>query len=660
MSKPSQPYLGRASAENDDGGTPSTGDGAEGKQTPKSGSAQRIRELEDRVALLESILDGLPDAVFAKDGAHRYVYANPRLGQLLQRDNTVMFGRSDLDFLPPGQVRAVWERDDAALEQGALDSLLEELEDANGEKRLVTTRRACITGPNGRTYIVGSVRDLTEADRRQVELERELARIRDLLDQAAQQGRIGVVLLDRNGNFALASGPELARMGINTRKVSGVDYRSLGALWPEVIPLVATALGGRAVSKTLNWRGRARHVTINPLYDDDGQLDGASLFSIDLSELGDRDRRLAQAERMNSLGRLAGGVAHDLNNLLSIIMMGASSLREAASTGDLSDLDTQVRILERSVDRGSRLSRQLAAFARRQVGPPAVVDLHAHLRPTRSFLDSLVGPEVSLDFRLCPGAPRVRILPGQIEQVVINLVLHAAAGDCTRITVATECVRRESEQDPVADEFVSIRVLDDGKPLAAAVREQLFEPFFDAGRGISGLGLATCYGIAAQAGGHARARVDDDGRNITEISLPRTSAELSPSSLGKPQLPIEHRACRILLAEDEDVLRVQVAELLRTAGHVVHAVVDGQAALEWFEQHPDDVDLVLSDVVMPRMTGVQLAAALDDRVPVLLMSGFMADAGEVMPDFDQRLTVLQKPVRPDLLLRSIQESVRPD
>lgn len=481
-----------------------------------------------------------------------------------------------------------------------------------------------------------------------------------LLEELCFHVRIGMAVFDREGRFVVAFGPELRAMGISSARVNGVHYSALEPLWPELKPPVRDALEGRSSSHVLPWREQLRHVTLGPLLDDQGGVRGAILMSMDLTDQRVEEERKARAERMNSLARLAGGVAHDLNNLLSIVTMGTGLLVEALSSGQVAEAMSQVQVLERSVERGARLSRQLASFARRQVGPPMVVDLHAHLAPVHGFLQGLLGASIRLELRLGAITPRVRVLPGQIEQIMVSLVQNAAAGMPQGGVVRVETASVELSADPElpAGSYVAIRVIDQSQPLSLAANEHLFEPFFDAdGRGAS-LGLATCYGVAMQAGGRVRARAWEGGNQI-EVLIPSTMEELGAPVVLPPTRRRAGLGFRVALVEDDEVLREQVEQLLLTAGHaVVLAASDGQQALEWIVANPGVAQIVLSDVVMPRLSGIDLAVALEGRVPVVLMSGFVGDGIDQVSELGARFTVLVKPVRPDEILSAIDRALQ--
>lgn len=622
-----------------------------------SASARRIAELEARVAWLETVIEAVPEPVFVKDEDRRFVLVNQRCADFVGRSVDEMLGQTDADFFPSDEVAWFWQRDDAVLASGEVDEQIERLSDAEGRSHVVSTRKARAQLPDCR-LLVGTIRDMTEAVARAARSEAELRSTLKVLEQLTALMPVGVVHLDGEGRFVYAFGPDLRAMGVTAEKIAGTPYQQLAPLWPELVPLLASALEGESSAAVLEWRGRARHVTAAPSLNEHGQPGGATLISIDHTDQLDAQRRTARSVRMDSLGRLAGGVAHELNNLLSIVMMGTSVLRDALAVGETSTALGQVRLLERSIERGSRMSRQLASFARRQVGLPTVVDLHDHLRPVQVFLESLVDSSVELVFSLTDKDTRVRLLPGQLEQLLINLVLHAAAGSAEgHVTVETDCVQVDEDPELRPGDYVVLRVRDRAPALPSAAREHLFEPFYDPdGRG-SNMGLATCYGIAVQSGGRVRAFASDDG-NVTEVLLPRTDD--GPET--KPELPYvraaARRGLRVVLVEDEATLREQLRQLLDTAGHkVVLAAADGQEALDWLEDNLQGVDIVLSDIIMPHLSGIDLALALEGKVPIVLMSGFVADSLNKVADLGARFKLLMKPVRPDQLLHALQNEL---
>lgn len=619
---------------------------------------QRVDELEARVALLEGVVEAIPDPLFVKDAGHRIILVNRHTEALVQRARAEMLGRTDAELFPAEQVEGFWEEDDRVLRGEAdVSERLEQLQDADGALHLISTRKALGHDPRGEPLVVGTIRDVSEAHRR---LDAQAARARTtavLLERLTESFPMGIALFDADGTLALATGPDLRRMGLTPERLAGEPLEGLAPLWPEVVEMVRGALRGAVSARTLQWRGVERFVTVSPVYAADGAMAGATLISQDRSQQQAMEHRLAVLERMDSLGRLAGGVAHDLNNLLSIMLMGTSALRDALAAEDVPAAAAHAALLERSIDRGSRLSRQLVAFARRQVGPPAIVDVGRDLEAVRVFLGSLVDSEVDLRFTVPTEPMRVHLQPGQLEQVLIHLVGHAAQTAKAQVRVEVEGRRLDGDPELRPGEYVCLRVHDEGPALSQEARERLFEPFFDPdGRG-GGMALATCYGIARQAGGRVRAIAGPDGGNLIEVLLPRTREQPLRGGEAPAPAPRTHGGVRVLLVEDDPVLREQVREFLQTAGHRVVACEDGMEARDWLEAQGFDVDVVVSDVVMPRWTGVDLAGFIEGRVPVVLMTGFIGDRDHDLPALARRFPILDKPVRPSLLLEAIARAV---
>jgi signal transduction histidine kinase len=409
---------------------------------------------------------------------------------------------------------------------------------------------------------------------------------------------------------------------------------------------------------------------------DDADLeDPATRFAIALNILLDdlafrvRDRqeaevRLRQAQKLEALGRLAGGVAHDFNNLLSVIL-GFTELAAAdpgASAGILADLEEVRRAGERARD----LTRQLLAFSRHQVLESKVLDLNAVLNGMENMLKRLLGESVELSIRTFGALEKIKADPGQLEQVVMNLAVNAkdamAAGG--RLTFETANVeldedygRQHPEVTPGA--YVLLSVTDTGVGMEPAVRERVFEPFFttkEQGRG-TGLGLAMTFGIVRQSDGHIAVR-SDPGRGTTfEIYFPITEQPpVRPSP--RPEVSVAGGTETVLLVEDEEQVRGLVRLVLRRNGYdVLEAPGPGEAILI-VEQSSAPIHLLLTDVVMPRMSGVDLSARLREQRPdmrVLYMSGYT----ETPLSLEQvtRGRFLQKPFTPSALLAAVRDAL---
>jgi PAS domain S-box-containing protein len=395
--------------------------------------------------------------------------------------------------------------------------------------------------------------------------------------------------------------------------------------------------------------------------------EGASPGEIHGFVIDDTDRRLAReefhrAQKMEAVGRLAGGVAHDFNNLLGVILGHAELLLrrfgpEHPGAGALE----QVRL---AAERGARLTRQLLAFSRRQVLQPRVLDLNAVVRSMEPMLARLIGEDVHLVTVLAHGLGRVRADEGQVEQVLMNLAVNArdAMPRGGRLTIETANVG-PGEGDPplrpavAAGPRVTITVSDTGHGMDAATLAHVFEPFFTtkpAGEG-TGLGLATVYGIVQQSGGRIEVESEASKGAVFRISLPRIEGEVRPPAPRREATEVGGHET-VLLVEDDAALRAVIQEILETAGYRVYAASRSEEALAIAAIVAGGIDLLLSDVVMPGGSGPELAAELLARRPglrVLYTSGYTYDAISRHGIQESGARLLQKPFSASDLLRAV-------
>jgi two-component system, cell cycle sensor histidine kinase and response regulator CckA len=359
---------------------------------------------------------------------------------------------------------------------------------------------------------------------------------------------------------------------------------------------------------------------------------------------------------MEAVGRLAGGVAHDFNNLLTAISGYCDLLLHRLP--EYSTLRRDVDEIRRAGDRAASLTQQLLAFSRRQVLQPKVLDLNAVVTNMTQMLRRLIGEDIELSMSLCPDLGHVRADPGQIEQVIVNLAVNArdALPSGGRITVSTanvDILPRDASAHPDIrpGPHVLLSMEDTGLGMNQEVRSHLFEPFFttkEKGKG-TGLGLATVYGIVSQSGGHIRVESAPGRGSAFRIFLPRMDAPgdgarhaPEPDGTRIPSPGTE----TVLLVEDEEVVRLLAREILRMNGYTVLEARDGREALLLSEAHPGPIHLMLTDVVMPKMSGRELAERLVPKRPgtrVLYMSGYTDDAIVRHGVLEDGIAFLQKP-----------------
>ena len=432
----------------------------------------------------------------------------------------------------------------------------------------------------------------------------------------------------------------------------------------------------RAVAERGEWGGElprvtraGRQLTVESrwtlLRDDAGRPRGKLLIDTDVTEKKKLEAQLLHAQRMEGIGQLAGGVAHDFNNLLTIISGYSEILLAGLRPGDRSyDL---LREIHRAGDRAASLTRQLLAFSRKQILAPKVLDLNALVAEAEKMLGRLIGEDVALAAVLDPALGKVKADPGQIEQILVNLAVNARDAMPTggHITVETRNVELEESytrghEDVRPGPYVLLTVTDTGCGMDEATRVRIFEPFFttkEVGKG-TGLGLSTVFGIVKQSGGHI-AVYSEPGRGTTfKIYLPRVVETEPADASAAASYRMPRGTETILLAEDEGAARAMVRMALEGQGYTVLEAGDGEEAARLFRQHPGPVHLLLTDVVMPRMSGRQLAelaVGLRPQTKVLYVSGYTDDAVIRHGVVQAGVPFLQKPFTLAALARKVRE-----
>jgi signal transduction histidine kinase/ActR/RegA family two-component response regulator len=374
------------------------------------------------------------------------------------------------------------------------------------------------------------------------------------------------------------------------------------------------------------------------------------------------EEQLRQSQKMEALGRLAGGVAHDFNNLLTVIKGHSELLFDRMKPADVFYGSTQQ--IMKTADRAASLTRQLLAFSRMQVLQPRILDLNTLVAEMSKLLRRLVREDIEFGFRLGDSLGRVKADPGQIEQVLLNLTVNAsdAMPQGGKLTIETKKLKVDAAyanaRPPLRPgQYVQLVVTDNGHGMDATTMSRIFEPFFttkESGKG-TGLGLATVYGVVRQSGGFIWVESSPGNGARFEIYLPRVSEKEDAISYERASARSKGGSETVLVVEDEDEVRSLASEFLRSAGYSVLTAKDGVEALEISERLGGAIQLLLTDVVMPKMRGTELARELQARFPrlrVVYMSGYLeqdACSGKIL----EKAIVLQKPFSRDSLVREI-------
>jgi PAS domain S-box-containing protein len=493
-------------------------------------------------------------------------------------------------------------------------------------------------------------------------LQRSEERYRLLVEQMAD----GIFVADAEGRFLDVNGAGAAMFGYTRDELLERRIQEVvGAVEaPRLAPQLARLTGGRVARSEWRLRRKDGSPFLGELMGRqlaDGRLQGVLR---DITERRQLEAQVQQGQRMECVGRLAGGIAHDFNNLLTVILGTVDLALQHAGPGDRLHADLQD--VRGAADRAAALTRQLLAFSRKQVLQPKVLSLNTVVSDTLSMLGRLVGEDITVRFVQCGDLQPVKADPGQLEQVLANLVVNARDAMPAGGTLTIETANVELDADYAAEHpsvqpgpHVMLAVSDTGCGMDEETRRQIFEPFFTTkgpGKG-TGLGLATVYGIVKQSGGSVWV-YSEVGRGTTfKIYLPRAEGPQSGPA-GVPAAPGARGSETVLVVEDEEALRRLAERSLERAGYTVLTAAGGAEALALLERHEGRVALVVTDVIMPGMSGRELATRVSERYPrvrLVFTSGYTDDAIVERGELEADTHFLGKPYTAAALTGKVRE-----
>lgn len=408
-------------------------------------------------------------------------------------------------------------------------------------------------------------------------------------------------------------------------------------------------------------------MTITPVLSGSGEITNFIAIKQDVSEKKKLEAQYRQAQRLEAVGRLAGGIAHDFNNVLSVII-GFSDLSLEKLEPDHSVVG-YLRNVKTAANRAASLVTQLLAFSRQQVVYPRIIDLNVLVRNVENLLQRLLGEDISIIVKATMPLGSIKADIGQLEQVLMNLVVNArdAMADGGQITIETRNVDLDEsyqrEHEPVQPgQYVMLSVSDTGSGMDEKTKAHIFEPFYTTkgpGRG-TGLGLATVYGIVKQSGGYIWVYSEPGIGTTFKLYFPLVGG--APEVFIKPSEQTEVRggSATILLVEDDEAVRELIAVMLRNAGYTVMDASTPEAAIELAASQSAKIDLLLSDIVMPSISGNRLVVLLRMSRPalrVILMSGYAAETFARQAPVPAGVTFIEKPFTRDSLLIAIRSTL---
>ena len=524
--------------------------------------------------------------------------------------------------------------------------------------------RVGVTGKDELAFLANAINGMLE-DLQHAETERDEGRAR--LGMIIEKMPAVLWTTDRDLRFTSSVGAGLEHLGLKPNQMVGSTiYDYFRTEDPEFPVIVAhrRALAGEATSYEIEWQNRDFESHVQPLRDAEGEVVGVIGVALDITDRRHLADQLRQSQKMQAVGQLAGGVAHDFNNLLMVVKGHAEILLNRIQSG--SPLHNNAEQIDKAADRAASLTRQLLAFSRMQVLQARVLDLNEVVGGMTKMFSRVIGENIELTF--VPGSRlgRVKADPGQIEQVLLNLVVNARDAMETggRITIETSNVQLDRDycakhHNIEPGPWVMLTVTDTGCGMDAKTQTRIFEPFFTTkaqGKG-TGLGLATVYGVVKQSGGFIYVYSEVGHGTTFKVYLPQVVADVDKDVAEKPAAAPSGSET-ILFVEDEESVRELVREYLMGTGYRVLEACDGVQALEIAAAHKGAIDILVTDVVMPRLSGRELAsriAAVRPNVKVLFISGYTDDSIFRHGVLEGGVAYLQKPFNLKAIAQKIRE-----
>jgi len=598
--------------------------------------------------------------VMVDPGTRRIMMANPMASRMTGLTSEELCGRTLEDLHTAEEWSGVEERYRAGFSSGNLAPFECRVRTLEGGELL-----ASVSGTrydlDGQEVEMLEYQDVTESRRVEEALRNAEERLRSVVANAP----VVLFAIDEHGTFTLSEGQGLAALGLEPGQVVGCSAADLYAENPQILANIRRAMGGEAFMDRVEVGDRSFETWYAPTRGPDGRPQGVIGVSNDVTQRRQLEDQLRQAQKMEAIGRLAGGVAHDFNNLLAAIMGHGELLLRRLEPNQPHHRHAEA--IQKAAARGALLTRQLLAFSRKEVLAPSVLDIQLVVAEVEEMLRRLIGEHIELVIVLGERPVHVRADRGQLEQVIMNLAVNArdAMVDGGVLTVEVSTVEVEEGREggpPGSGRFVTIAVTDTGCGMDTATAARIFEPFFttkEQGKG-TGLGLSTVYGIVEQSGGSIA--VDSlPGRGTTfTVYLPRLEERVLPAG-AETSTPAGTRGSEmVLLVEDEPGVRAVAREALESHGYRVLEAPHGVEALAVARAQPGAIDLLITDMVMPHMGGRELAErmrVLRPDIRVLFMSGYTDDVIVRRGISQATSAFVQKPFAMAAFTRKVRETL---
>jgi PAS domain S-box-containing protein len=615
--------------------------------------------------LLRALIDNLPDYIYVKDAASRFLVANRGVAELMgAKTPEEVLGKTDFDYFPVELATSFFSDEQAIVRSGqALLDQEERTVDAEGNAKWMSTSKVPWRDKHGKVIgVMGIGRDISERKSAEENFYKAFnASPEPITIATLAEGRY----LDVNESFLRVSG--YRREEVIGRTSLDLEIWENAEVRARILERLTAEGSVRDVEVPFRTKSGEQRVWLHSM----NRIEFAGQECVissqkDITETKALALQLNQAQKMESVGRLAGGVAHDFNNLLSVII-GYSDVI-LANPGLDSHLQKQAEEIRKAGNRAAGLTRQLLAFSRQQVMEPKVLNLNSIVMETEKMLRRLIGEDIEFETRLATDMASVKADPGQIEQILMNLAVNARDAMPRGGRLIIETAEAELDEDYarhhppcVPGWYVVLTVTDTGIGMDQETKAHIFEPFFttkDVGKG-TGLGLATVYGIVKQSGGYVWVYSELGHGSVFKVYLPRVDKSERRIPAGEIASETINRSETVLVVEDEESVRALICSILGQNGYTVLEAANPADALK-IAQQVRTIHLLLTDVVMPGMSGPAMAKKIEEMRPglkVLFMSGYAGGFGAAHGLLEDGMPLLQKPFSKNALLQRLSEAM---
>jgi PAS domain S-box-containing protein len=643
-----------------------------------------------KVLLSKDLLETLPDAIVAVDRNGIIIQVNSQAQELFGYSRDELIGQKVEMLVPESYRRQHHNHRESFAQTPKTRRMGADLDlygrRRNGSEFPVEISLSPVATEDG-MLVLSAIRDISDRKRMAEELRRASEELhRRTVEQLGEYRARLASIIDSSEDAILSKDLNGVITSWNRGAEHIYGYTSEDAIGKHISLLtpsdhrdeISEILGKIARGETIEHHESVRvtkdgrqlnvSISVSPLRDAADAIVGASVISRDITAQKRTENQLRQAQKMEAIGRLAGGVAHDFNNILGIINACTEFLRDRIDPA--AEPSLYVENIRKASERGRALTKQLLAFSRTSAIQPLILDLNERLRDISKLLRPLLGDDVEILVVPRSASAVVEADPGQLDQIVVNLAVNArdAMPHGGKFILETGVVSfdeafAEQNQAMRPGKYILLAVSDTGHGMDEATISRIFEPFFTTkgvGKG-TGLGLATVYGIVKQSAGHILVYSEPGHGTTFKIYLPSAEHKIGLGSKSEAEtVGPKRQGTTILLVEDDEIMRSLTRQLLQEHGYIVVEADDGKSALEWAESHPQPIDLLLTDVVMKRMSGPELVQRLHTSRPALkivYMSGYTGELIAEREMLKRGITLLEKPFSRTALLNTIQATL---